>query len=889
MLAAVFESYRSMIEDALMRGLAIVVTILAPFGFSPEEPPARDPEGVVLTSAAATDLPDRPATDAVARPAEEEPFSLYLAEAEIRDVLHLLGRHFNLNVITSAEVEGKISVYFTGVDPQAALGAIVNANGFAFRRNGNIIEVFRPAKEEEPDPSLLESKPVIRMIELVHADATELVETLGGLVPENANLTIQVESRRNALVIKGPTDEVESVVELARELDHPLPQIRIEVQILETVISDSKRYGIDWFARVAATGSRRPHTLPFDNTNIGGNFWPKNQTQGDDLTFSSSTGTTESSSLPLFPEGSAFPFTNVNDFIFGSLDASQLSAVLELIDAETDTRLVSRPEITTMNNHEAVITIGNEVPIPTYTRNDETNVTNISGFETQYIGTTLSVIPRVSAADRVLMKIKPEISDILEFRGEGIFQLPVTATRAAETTVTLEDGRTLVIGGLVRERTIKKVSKVPFLGDIPGLGYLFSYDGTDIEKSDLLIFITPHILGEERMRNTGKIEFEGKWLTEPQLAEVSALRRKFGEPDPAARIEAIGALDRVADEMVLEIVDPVRMLRRHAQRDPDGDVRVAAALALARRDPDALLETIHVMSHSKDPRSVRCLVAYALAEPAIHLRIAAVEIAANLDRYATIDLLNRAGLDGSRETAERAAVSLWLLGNGSDDAIVLFEAEAGDAYLQGAVLRALSTQGGKAAAARHWNDFARDSYPGRVLEWVAATPPSQRRDGAQLGPVLERRARESVTTEFVGSLYERKKLEEALEVLDARAVAFGHLVRRFLASVQVGRGETRMDPATGTLRLCREDLEEWHVFSLAHQLVRFATASLLHSLQRDLSRIDETVLACRTQYWAVHSMLGMEGDHRSDYRGFLDSVLARQSSAALYHAPTSKR
>ncbi len=801
-----------------------------------------------------------------------EPFSLYLAEADIRDVLHMLGRHFRLNIVMTPEVQGNVSVYFTGVDPQQALRSIVGANGFAHRSVGDVIEVYRPAG---PDPASngAESGPVMRMLVLDHADAAEMLETLRGLLPEDASTTLQVDARRNALVAKGPASEVESVIELAGDLDHPVPQIRIEVQILETLLSDTERFGVDWFARVVATGARRPHTFPFDNSVLGGDFWPKNQTAGDNLTFSTVTGTTTSQTLALFPEDSAFPFTSVEDFVFGYLDASQFRAALEVIDTETDTRLVSKPEITTLNNREAVITIGNTVPIPTYSRNDQTSVTNISGYETEYIGTTLSVVPRVVVEDRIAMRIRPEISDILEFRGEGAFQLPVTATRSADTTVVLEDGKTLVIGGLVREREVERDSKIPFLGDVPGLKYFFSYKGKELEKSDLLIFITPHIMDEERMQHTGQIEFEGKWLTDAQVTELSSLRSGAMSLRTEVRSAVVARAFSIPDPDVRELFDPSRVLSRMLLEDASREIRTQAARVLAAGDPDAFLETISDLAATKDPETVPVLVDAALSLSADHLRLAAVEASASVDRHATIEWLNRLGTNRDAETAERASLGLWVLGNGSETPIVLFHGEANDdPWLRGAALRCLSTQGPTGEIPEFVGEPLASDYDGAMRAWL-----SDREEGtrarASVTRLLAHARHEDRRVAWVASPYETKKLDRAMAVLEERSPAFAHLVHAFLPEVRIGDGPTRVDEE-GVLHLWRWDLEEWPEFALSHQLVRYAASEFFRAMQRDLCELDHEVLTYRTQYWAVHEMLAMETEHRGDYDGFLRSVVA---------------
>ena len=861
---------RNLISTLILVGLGVAIVATPAAALSEPAPPTESEPMLAVptaTSAAPAEASSAPT---------KEPFSLYLAQADIRDVLHMIGRHFELNIITTPDVTGEVSVYFTGVDPEEALASIVTANGFAFEKKGSIIEVYRPASEDS-EPIEIGPSFVIRVVDLVHADAAEIAATLRGLMPEDletAETTFQTDARSNSLVVKGLPEDVDGVVELVKSMDRPVPQIRIEVQIMETIMNDSERYGIDWFMRFGATGARRPTTFPFDNSSTGGIFWPENQTVGDDLTFSTATGTTTSSNVPLFPENSAFPFTAVEDFLFGYLDASQLSAVLELIDNETNTRLVSKPEITTLNNKEAVITIGNEVPIPTYTRNDETNVVNISGYEDRYVGTILSVTPRVTEDNLVSMQIRPEISDILEFRGDGVFQIPVTATRSAETNVSLEDGKTLVIGGLVREREITRETKFPFLGDVPGLKYLFSYRSKEVEKSDLMIFITPHIMGRDRMENTGKVEFEGEWLTDMQLAAVSALRGGIASQDAQERRIAVQRLERLTDEMVEKIVKPELLLRRAMAADADPEVRAAAAGGLARRSPDAYLQTLRELERTRDPRAVRTLVQIGLSEPAIHLRLAALEGAAAVDRYATIDLLNREAASGARETAERAALGLWWIGDGSSHPILLFDSDPGDdPYLVGAMMRCFGSQGGAEELERRWPDGAGSAYAAEIRRWVLSrrTLPIAR---TRLAATLERAETEGEGLELLGSLYERKKIEEALGILDQRARAFGHLVRTFLQEVEIGNGATRLD-TDGRLHLSRDDLENWPVFSLSHQLVRYATEAMLDAAGRELCPLDSTALAYRTQYWTVRNLLGIDGEHRRDYTGFMDSVLAR--------------
>ncbi|HQO37196.1 MAG TPA: type II and III secretion system protein [Candidatus Omnitrophota bacterium] len=196
---------------------------------------------------------------------------------------------------------------------------------------------------------------------------------------------------------------------------------------------------------------------------------------------------------------SSFPAAGASQFVMGTLNFSALKAVLDVIKTRSDSKLVASPRIMTTNNQQASINVGKVVPIATYEMDSTTGNWRVTGWENMNIGVNLEVTPQISPDGHIKLKLKPEVSNIVEYIGTDVNRRPVTSTRTASTEVVIQDGMTVVIGGLVKEKESATHKKVPILGDIPFLGKLFTRKelGTSEEpkeKTDLLIFVTATIL-----------------------------------------------------------------------------------------------------------------------------------------------------------------------------------------------------------------------------------------------------------------------------------------------------------------------------------------------------------------------------------------------------------
>ena len=177
--------------------------------------------------------------------------------------------------------------------------------------------------------------------------------------------------------------------------------------------------------------------------------------------------------------------------------ASEFSLVLSALQAQSQVKIVSNPTVVTLNNSEAVINVGQERPIPRYQYNQQTGNLEVNGFDFKPIGVILKVTPQVNAAGRIKLTVAPEVSQSINnvvFNGN---QIPIIDTRKTATTVSLADGYTMGIGGLLTSSSSNGGNRVPFLGAIPGIGRLFRSENKREETTNLIIFITAKTLSAD--------------------------------------------------------------------------------------------------------------------------------------------------------------------------------------------------------------------------------------------------------------------------------------------------------------------------------------------------------------------------------------------------------
>jgi len=449
--------------------------------FAPQQADAAGGTGV----RASDNSPNAKATVKVERLAEGR-LAIHAENADIRSLLRQVSETSGLNIVASPKLSESVSLHLNNVSTQDALAAIATQAGITFKPLGNImyaVPVIAPIQTEA--------------FRLRYADAKEVSEALRQALPE---AKIAIETANNLVIVTGPPGSVAIARQIVERVEVAPVQVTIETRIIETNMTDDQRLGIEWSDSigVSATTPEIPHT------------WPLRRTS-------------KSKSLPSYDPGSTrsagdrgVPHADPDDFKFGFLTSTGLSMVLNMLQQETSTRTIANPLVTTVENQTARISMVTKFPIATYQVSQDTGVLTVSGFEYKEFGTILEVSPRVSDG-YIILKVHPEISrqaGTTQFQGA---ELPIIASQETDTEVRVRDGDTLVIAGLIREDTENRKRGVPYLSKIPLIGGLFrSRRSRTDERRNLLIFITPHIVGDA------------------DFARAAELKRKRTEPLPGA-------------------------------------------------------------------------------------------------------------------------------------------------------------------------------------------------------------------------------------------------------------------------------------------------------------------------------------------------------------------
>jgi len=449
-------------------------------------------------------------------PAKEEPSVLQSGNvtvnfkgADIRTVLSYISEVAGVDVIAAPDVKGTIDLKLTDKPWKVALDIIVRNYGYAYERNGDIIRVVTLDK-------LKQEEATTQAFSLNYGKAKEIVSAVEDMVGERGS--VLYDERTNIVLVTDIPTNVYKIGQIIQRLDRGTDQVLIEARVLETVLSDDERMGIDWNIKIAASGAKRPITFPFDYFNVDNKYLDKFSPLvqvGAASTTTTTTGATGSNTTSNFPNGAdglgsgskAFPYVDIsqdifkNTFTFGTLDFSQFKAVLEMIKQRSNTNVVSNPRIATLNNNPAYIIVGQTINMPKYERNSTTGKMEVSGYDAKDLGIKMKVTPHINENGEITVDISPEISDFVRYdtldASSGIVA-PVFSSRQANTKVMIKDQDTIFIGGMIKENIIDVKKPIPFLGDVlgnvPGLGLLVSKKEKTKQKTELIFFITVKLM-----------------------------------------------------------------------------------------------------------------------------------------------------------------------------------------------------------------------------------------------------------------------------------------------------------------------------------------------------------------------------------------------------------
>lgn len=284
---------------------------------------------------------------------------------------------------------------------------------------------------------------------------------------DGPSIDIQADEDTNALIITAPPNEMRSILTVIDQLDIRRAQVLVEAIIAELSANSGAQLGVNF--AVDGTDSNRPAAF----TNLG--------------------GATQALVGTIASEGAAL--TNGLSLALGRFgdEGINFGFLLSAIASDSDNNILSTPTLVTMDNQEAEIVVGQNVPFVTGTSLSSGNDNPFQTIEREDIGISLKVRPQINEGDNIRMEIEQEVSDVSTTAVTGATDI-TTNLRSIKTTVLVEDGQTLVLGGLIDDQTSDSRDKVPFLGDIPLLGSLFRFRTTSNSKRNLMVFLHPTIL-----------------------------------------------------------------------------------------------------------------------------------------------------------------------------------------------------------------------------------------------------------------------------------------------------------------------------------------------------------------------------------------------------------
>ena len=450
------------------------------------------------------------------QPVEEPPktgsgnITVNFKGADIRTVLAYISEVAGIDIVAAPDVKGVIDLKLTNKPWKVALDVIIRNYGFAYEREGDIIRVITLDK-------LKQEEVVTQAFSLNYGKAKDIASSVEDVVGERGS--VMYDDRTNMVIVTDIPTNVYKISQVIQRLDKETSQVLIEARVLETVLGDSEKLGIDWNIKIAASGAKRPITWPFnyfkaDSAQLK-EFYPLVQT-GSDQNIQTASGATASSTTSPYPSGAdgsqGFPFVDYSQdifkstFTFGTLDFSQFSAVLEMLKQRAKTSVVSNPRVATLDNNPAYIIVGQTINLPKYERNSTTGKMEVSGYEAKDLGIKLRVTPHINENDEIVVELAPEISDFIRYdtldASSGVVA-PIFSSRHATTKVMIKNNDTIFIGGLIKENLVDSTKKIPLigdmLGDVPGLGLLVSKKEKTKEKTELIFFVTVKLIksGEE--------------------------------------------------------------------------------------------------------------------------------------------------------------------------------------------------------------------------------------------------------------------------------------------------------------------------------------------------------------------------------------------------------
>ena len=439
---------------------------------------------------------------------------LHVNDEDLATVLQMLSIQSQRNIVSSKNVSATVTANLYGVTFHEALDAILHVNGYGYLEQGNFIYVYTLDELSEIQESMrvMEWR-VFHLNYISSVDAAEFItpilsekgqiKTNGKvadfMIPDNSPVGGEDYALDSMLVVHDYVESLDAVEGLLKQIDSRPSQVLVEATILQSVLNEANEFGVDF----SIVGS-----LDFtDFIGIGG---PKNVVDGLLTGKGSSLSGGSLSDVALPGDGYGMGGVSSVGNVAGpstaklGIVAGDVAAFIRALDQVSDTTIISRPKLITLNRQPARVLVGRKVGYLSTTSTDTATTQTVEFLDT---GTQLYFRPFVSNDSMIRMELKPQVSEAVirntnDATGAAI-TIPDEITNELTANVLVRDGQTIVLGGLFREKTETARRQVPFVGDIPIIGKAFQGNDNAVERSEIIFMITPTIVNDKMLLDEG--------------------------------------------------------------------------------------------------------------------------------------------------------------------------------------------------------------------------------------------------------------------------------------------------------------------------------------------------------------------------------------------------
>ncbi|GAB6100360.1 hypothetical protein JCM16358_22390 [Halanaerocella petrolearia] len=376
--------------------------------------------------------------------------NLNFEDMELQNAFKAIANSVGKNIIIDNSVENrKITIKLNNITFLKAVELLTKSNGLSYKVMDNTL-LIGTSKSLQANFA----KKITKVFKLKNSKPDKIKKSLQQFISQDK---IAVDKRSKSLIITAYKKEMKAIAKVIKKLDQPQRQVIIEARIEDVSYDKLKDLGINWsFAQEGSAGEK---------------VWD------------SDTGGSNGSGV--LPSGRL----NIGDV------SMNYNSIIKALKSTGDSTTLANPRIATVDGKEAVIDVGREVPIVKKEADKDAGTTTTS-VSFKNVGTVLRLTPQINSNDQIRLNIKPEVSSVYDWQGD----YPVINTKKVETNIIVEDGKTIVIGGLISESEIEKLSEVPLLSSVPIFGKLFQSRNKTKEKRELIIFITPKILEDNNQQ-----------------------------------------------------------------------------------------------------------------------------------------------------------------------------------------------------------------------------------------------------------------------------------------------------------------------------------------------------------------------------------------------------